>query len=105
MAQFLSTAAHNLQTLGKHPVQENTLSAASSDERKKKEKKRPKKKLVHVHSFVKKIKKEGEGHLSTAFFSSCCQTSLENLTVAFLPHPSLTPNCVWLSLRCAENFG
>lgn len=46
MAQFLSTAAHNLQTLGKHPVQENTLSAANSDERKKKkkEKKRPKKK-------------------------------------------------------------
>lgn len=82
MAQFLSTAAHNLQTLGKHPVQENTLSVANSDERKKKEKKRPKKKLVHAHSFVKKIKKEGEGHLCTAFFSSCCQTSLENLTVA-----------------------
>lgn len=40
MAQFLSTAAHNLQTLGKHPVQENTLSAANSDERKKKEKKK-----------------------------------------------------------------
>lgn len=44
MAQFLSTAAHNLQTLGKHPVQENTLSAANSDKRKKKEKKDPKKK-------------------------------------------------------------
>lgn len=84
MAQFLSTAAHNLQTLGKHPVQENTLSAANSDERKKKKKKKkdPKKKLVHAHSFVKKIKKEGEGHLCTAFLSSCCQTSLENLTVA-----------------------
>lgn len=40
MAQFLSTAAHNLQTLGKHPVQENTLSAANSDERKKKRKKK-----------------------------------------------------------------
>lgn len=43
MAQFLSTAAHNLQTLGKHPVQENTLSAANSDERKAKgKKKKPK---------------------------------------------------------------
>lgn len=83
MAQFLSTAAHNLQTLGKHPVQENTLSAANSDERKKKrKKKRPQKKLVHAHSFVKKIKKKGEGHLCTAFLSSCCQTSLENLTIA-----------------------
>jgi len=41
MAQFLSTAAHNQQALGKHPVQEYTLSAANSDERKKKEKKRP----------------------------------------------------------------
>lgn len=84
MAQFLSTAAHNLQTLGKHPVQENTLSAANSDERKKKrkKKKRPQKKLVHAHSFVKNIKKKGEGHLCTAFLSSCCQTSLENLTIA-----------------------
>lgn len=84
MAQFLSTAAHNLQTLGKHPVQENTLSAANSDERKKKikKKKRPQKKLVHVHSFLKKMKKKGEGHLCTAFLSSCCQTSLENLTIA-----------------------
>lgn len=69
MAQFLSTAAHNLQTLGKHPVQENTLSAANSDERKKKKilKNDPPKKLVHAHSFVKKIKKKGEGHLCTAF--------------------------------------
>lgn len=40
MAQFLSTAAHNLQTLGKHPVQENALSAANSDEGKEKEKKK-----------------------------------------------------------------
>lgn len=40
MAQFLSTAAHNLQTLGKHPVQENTLSVANSDERKAKGKKK-----------------------------------------------------------------
>lgn len=55
MAQFLSTAAHNLQTLGKHPVQENTLSAANSDKRKKI--KDPPNKLVHAHSFVKKIKK------------------------------------------------
>lgn len=82
MAQFLSTAAHNLRTLGKHPVQENTLSAVNSDKRKKKEKKDPPKKLLHAHSFVKKNKKEGEGHLCTAFLSSCCQTSLENLTVA-----------------------
>lgn len=42
MAQFLSTAAHNLQTLGKHPVQENTLSVANSDERKAKGKKKNK---------------------------------------------------------------
>lgn len=44
MAQFLSTAAHNLQTLGKHPVQENNQSAANSDERKKKRKKKTPKK-------------------------------------------------------------
>lgn len=33
MAQSLSTGAHNLQTLGKHPVQES-VSVAKSDERK-----------------------------------------------------------------------
>lgn len=50
MAQFLSTAAHNLQTLGKHPVQENNQSAANSDERKKKRKKKktPKKASVRA---------------------------------------------------------
>lgn len=91
MAQFLSTAAHNLQILGKHPVQENTLSAANSDERKKKDKKKdPQEKLVHAHSFVRKIKKEGEGHLCTAFLSFCCQTSLENLTVAWVERKKTT---------------
>lgn len=82
MAQFLSTAAHNLQTLGKHPVQENILSAANSDERRKKEKKKTPEELVHAHSFVKKIKKKGEGYLCTVFLSSCCQTSLKDLTIA-----------------------
>lgn len=60
MVQFLSTAAHNLQTLGKHPVQENTLSAANSDERKKKEKKKktPKKSQCMRTALSRKLKRK-----------------------------------------------
>lgn len=59
MAQFLSTAAHNLQTLGKHPVQENILSAANSDERKKKEKKNdPQKSYCMSTALSRKLKRK-----------------------------------------------
>lgn len=54
MAQSLSTGAHNLWALGKHPAQER-VSAAKSDERKK-----------DFFFLIKKTKRRGEGHLWTA---------------------------------------
>lgn len=54
MAQSLSTGAHNLRTLGKHPAQESAA-AAKSDERKK-----------GFFFLIKKTKRKGEGHLWTA---------------------------------------
>lgn len=60
MAQSLSTGAHNLRTLGKHPAQESVAAAvaaaAKSEERKK----------GLFFFLIKKTKRRGEGHLWTA---------------------------------------